>query len=151
MKKVVFCLALFMFLPLFVRAANLTVGINVDGIGDLGLTRNVYNLTIFTKQDYETITVTAADGANVTMTVDGNAVTGNQVPVQEGMNVVKITVSNGTMTEEWTINLTIDKTTEYDSENPSTGAFMPILEITAIVLLGGAMYWFSRKKILKRI
>ncbi|HAB66329.1 MAG TPA: hypothetical protein DCE23_03075 [Firmicutes bacterium] len=151
MKKWLLLIVL-LILPVFAHAASLTTGINVDGIGDLSLSRNVYNLKLHTSLDYATIAVATADGANVTITTgDGTVVNSDKVPVVEGANTIQIAVSNGTTTENWTINLTIDREMEIDSDNPSTGMFIPTILISVVILVAGLMFYYSKRKEMKKI
>lgn len=152
MKKILLAIIVFLVVPISVHAANLTTGINIDGFGDLGLTRNTYNLTLHTTLDYSTIIVSTADGASATVTDgNGNVVTGDKVPIQEGSNQISIVVSDGTNSENWTINLNVDREMEVDSDNPSTGTFISYISLGILVILGLGMYSYSKNKIMKKI
>lgn len=155
MKKVLFTLVLLCVLPICVHAATLTTGIDVDGIGPLGLTRNTYNLTLYTKLDYSTIIVSAVEGSTVTITDgNGNVVEDEKIPIVEGKNAIKIVVSNGTTSETWNINITRDSETEYQTDqdgNPTTGSFIPIVSIGGLSGIGVVMYIYSKNKLLKRV
>lgn len=124
MKKWFLLVALLMF-PIFVNAASLVSSISVDGIGDLTLNRNTWNLTLTTTLDYVDIdVVTVAEGT----TVEG----AGKVEVQEGANELAIKVSDGTTTENYTININIRRPSIDESGNPDTGAFIP----TALIICG---------------
>lgn len=129
MKKAIFLVVVLLVFPVLVSAASLVSGISVDGIGDLSLNRNTWNLSLTTTLDYVDIDVTSLDG----VTVEG----AGKVDVQEGDNEIIIKASNGTTTEEYKINIKIARPT-YDSDgNPETGAFVPsVLIVGGLVGLG---------------
>ena len=98
MKKLFFLLVLLM-VPFLVNASSLVTGITVDGIGDLKMDRNTWNLSLTTTLDYVDIDVTYLDG----VTIEG----AGKVDVQEGDNEIIIKASNGTTTEEYKVNIKI--------------------------------------------
>lgn len=155
MKKLLFTLVLFCMLPLFVHAATLTTGIDVDGIGPLSMSRNTYNLTLYTKLDYSTIKVSVVEGSTVTITDgNGNVVEDERVPIVEGTNAIKIVVSNGTSSETWNINITRDSETEYQTDqdgNPTTGSFISMVSMGGLSGIGMVMYLYSKNKLLKKV
>ncbi len=140
MKKLFFLLVLLM-VPFLVNAASLVTGITVDGIGDLKMDRNTWNLSLTTTLDYVDIDVTYLDG----VTIEG----AGKVDVQEGDNEIIIKASNGTTTEEYKVNIKIARPT-YDSDgNPETGAFIPSVLIVGGVLAVGILFLVSKNKLYK--
>ncbi len=140
MKKLFFLLVLLM-VPFLVNASSLVTGITVDGIGDLKMDRNTWNLSLTTTLDYVDIDVTYLDG----VTIEG----AGKVDVQEGDNEIIIKASNGTTTEEYKVNIKIARPT-YDSDgNPETGAFIPSVLIVGGVLAVGILFLVSKNKLYK--
>ena len=126
MKKILYVvLAIVFMLPVFVKADSLVDKINVEGIGDLDLTKKTWNLNLSSTLDYTVITVEAGDG----ITVEG----GGKLDIVEGNNSFVITATDGKITEEYTININVTRPSENNTENPETGAFMP----TSIIILAG--------------
>ena len=140
MKKLIFLLVL-LIVPFLVNASSLVTGITVDGIGDLKMDRNTWNLSLTTTLDYVDIDVTYLDG----VTIEG----AGKVDVQEGDNEIIIKASNGTTTEEYKVNIKIARPT-YDSDgNPETGAFIPSVLIVGGVLAVGILFLVSKNKLYK--
>ena len=126
MKKILYVvLAIVFMLPVFVKADSLVDKINVEGIGDLDLTKKTWNLNLSSTLDYTVITVEAGDG----ITVEG----GGKLDIVEGNNSFVITATDGKITEEYTININVTRPSENNTENPETGAFIP----TSIIILAG--------------
>lgn len=140
MKKWLLFIVLFMF-PILVNASSLVTGITVDGIGDLNLNKNSWNLFLTTTLDYVDIDVVSVDG----VTVEG----AGKVDVQEGENELVVKASNGTTTEEFKIKINIMRPGEDGSDNPPTGAFMPKMLITSGVLGLGVLVFVKNKKLYK--
>ncbi len=126
MKKILYVvLAIVFILPVFVKADSLVDKINIEGIGDLDLTKKTWNLNLSSTLDYTVITVKASDG----ITVEG----GGKLDIVEGNNTFVITATDGKITEEYTININVTRPSENNTENPETGAFIP----TSIIILAG--------------
>lgn len=140
MKKWLLFIVLFMF-PILVNASSLVTGITVDGIGDLNLNKNSWNLFLTTTLDYVDIDVVSVDG----VTVEG----AGKVDVQEGENELVVKASNGTTTEEFRIRINIMRPGEDGSDNPPTGAFVPKMLITSGVLGLGVLVFVKNKKLYK--
>ncbi len=139
---VLFVLGVLFVLPSKVNAASLITGINIEGIGDLGLSRRTYDLGYSTSFDYVNITATAVEGVNV----EG----AGKVSIKEGLNTIVISASDGKTSDSYTINLNVTKISgnansavSYDKdgnklENPNTGAFANVALI-GLAILGGAL------------
>lgn len=140
MKKWFLLLVLFMF-PMLVNAASLVNSITVDGIGELKLDRTTWNLTLTTTLDYVDI--------DVVTTAESTVVEGaGKVEVQEGANALSIKVSDGTTTENYTININVKRPSEESGGNPETGAFFPsAIIVCGVISFGGLL--FLRKKLYK--
>lgn len=142
MKKVVMFVVCLLALPILVNAASLTNKITVDGIGDLNLNKKSFNLNLTTTLDYAEIEVEAAD-PSYTVTGDG------KVDIQEGANKLVVTVSDGTNTEEYTINLTMRRPSDETDGNPETGAFLPITIVVGALAIAGCLYFAKKSKMHK--
>lgn len=142
MKKVVLFVICLLALPVLVNAASLTKRITLDGIGDLNLSKNSFSYTLTTTLNYADITVEAAD-PSYTVTGDG------KVDIQEGANKLVVTVSDGTNTENYTINLTMKRPTDETNGNPETGAFLSVSVVVAGLAIAGCLYFGKKSKLHK--
>ena len=150
-------------LPFKVNAASLVSSINVEGIGDLNMSRNPMVYGFSTSLSYANVKATPVS-ENVKITGDG------KVDIKEGENTITITANDGSNTETYTVVLNVTKkagntgtatsnsTVSYDKDgnelkNPATGAFMNIelAVIGSITLLFGAIKLNSKKKLFNRI
>lgn len=153
-------------LPFKVNAASLVSSIEVEGIGNLNMSRNPMNYGFTTSLDYANIKATPSD-ENVKINGDG------KVNIKEGTNTITITASKGEQKETYTINLNVTKKAgnssisskstsnnliSYDKDgnelkNPNTGAFMNIelVAVSIITLLFGIIKLNSKKKLYNRI
>ena len=137
-------LVLFVFIPLRVHAASLISKLEVEGIGDLSLARNSWNLQLTTSLTYANIIATPA---NETVTIEG----AGKVEVNEGQNQIVVKATSGETTETYTINLNVIKSTGNvatgtdvkvvdangtDVKNPNTGSFV---SLTIIMILIGSL------------
>lgn len=142
MKKVVMFVICLLALPVLVNAASLTKRITIDGIGDMNLSKNSYNLTLTTTLDYAEIEV---ETANPSYTVTGDG----KVDIQEGANKLVVTVSDGTNTEEYTINLTMKRPSDETDGNPETGAFLSVTVVVAGLAIASGLYFAKKSKMHK--
>lgn len=142
MKKVVMFVICLLALPVLVNAASLTKRITIDGIGDMNLSKNSYNLTLTTTLNYAEIEV---EPANPSYTVTGDG----KVDIQEGANKLVVTVSDGTNTEEYTINLTMKRPADETNGNPETGAFLSVTVVVAGLAIAGCLYFAKKSKMHK--
>lgn len=142
MKKILLGLLVFLIVPFCVNAASLLTNLNVEGIGDLNLSRRKWNLTLTSSLDYTNITATALDG----VTIEGNG----KVALQEGDNqvVVKATDANGE-TEDYTINIKLIKKSANETNNPETGAFLSIGGILVLACLAIGILKLKKNKFYK--
>lgn len=143
-------IAALLVLPFSVKAESLLTGLEIEGIGSLGLSRKVYNLSYSTPFDYVNIKATAPEG----VTVEG----AGKVSVQPGANTIVVKASNGTATDTYTINLNVSKKgtaansdNNDDIKNPNTGAFIGIAGIVTIALIVTGSVVIARKSKLYRI
>lgn len=128
-KYCLITLILMIFLPFKINAASLLSNLDVEGVGQLNLSKRNWNLAFTTSLDYVNISATPIDSLT---TVEGTG----RINIKEGTNTITITASNGSQTETYTINLNVTKvqgkvTTSYDKDgnplkNPNTGAFISI-------------------------
>lgn len=157
LKKLAVLLIVIFLIPINVNAASLLSDLQVEGIGSLELNKNSWNLSLGTPYDYVNITATPIDSS---VTVEG----AGQVAIQEGANTITITASNGSQTENYTINLNVTKKSgsvgtgavSYDKDaniiNPETGAFLPLgiiitIGIGAIV----SIVYLRKNKVFNRL
>ena len=158
MKKAFKCLLLlaigaFLVLPFSVKAETLLTSLEIEGIGQLGLSRKVFNLGYQTPFDYVNIKATAPEG----VTIEG----AGKVPVNPGHNTIVVKASNETATDTYTINLNVTKkgsaaanassNNSEDIKNPNTGAFVSIISVSAISLIVLGLIIAARRKKLYRI
>jgi len=142
MKKMFFMLVVLFMMPMLVNAATLVQGISVDGIGDLGLSRNTWTLYLKTTLDYEDIDVIPAND-NVIITGAG------RVSVEEGDNKIVVTATDGTTKEEYTINIKVARPSKDGSGNPETGAFLSISAVVGGIVVGMIILNLKKSKIQK--
>lgn len=142
MKKMFFLGLLLIVMPMFVHAATLVQGINFDGIGELGLSRNTWNLNLTTSLDYVDIDVIPA---NDTVTVTG----AGKVDVVEGDNTIVFTATDGTTTETYTVHVKINRPSGDGSANPETGAFVSVTMIGIGILVGFTMLRLKKAKMIR--
>ena len=137
-------------LPSKVFAASLISNIEIEGIGSIGLGRATHDLGLQTSFDYTNITVTPA---NEGITIEG----AGKVPIQEGLNKIVITASDGKATETHTINLNVSKISgtiqsgnSYEKggeiKNPETGAFLNYTLIIVSLLSAAFVIKTTTKK-----
>lgn len=130
----------FFVVPFLVNAQGLITSLNVDGIGNLDASKKSFALKLTTTLDYATITATPA---NENVTIEGVG----KVPIVEGKNVLVVKATDGTTTEEYTINLSMNRPSgDATDGNPNTGEFVSF----GLLLLGLGVaitaYLISRKK-----
>lgn len=142
MKKIFFVLVMLFVMPVMVNAATLIKGVNFDGIGELPLNRNTWNLSLTTTLDYVDI--------DVIPTSDGVTVTGaGKVDVEEGNNKIVFTATDGTTTEEYTVNVKISRPSKDSSGNPETGAFLSFSTLILAGILAIVIYNMKKSRIIK--
>ena len=126
-KLLLFALLCCLFIiPIKINAASLLSGINIDGIGDLNMSKKSWTYSFTTTLDYANVTATASDSSTK---IEG----AGKVEIKEGANQIVITATNGSQSETYTITLNVTKgnstsSTTYDKDgneinNPPTGAF----------------------------
>lgn len=142
MKKIFFMVVVLFMMPMFVNAATLVKGISFDGIGELNLSRNTWNLSLTTSLDYAEIDVIPTSD-DVTITGSG------KVAIEEGNNKLVVKATDGTTTEEYTINVKVSRPSKDGSGNPETGAFLSITTITLGILIGFIIFNIKKTKIVK--
>ena len=144
-------LVLLLILPLKVNAASLLSKLEVEGIGALNLARGTYNLTLTTTLDYANIMATPAkEGVEITGT--------GKINVNAGDNQIVVTATDGTETQNYTINLNVIKagsTANAKSEgdgtpiaNPKTGSLLTketVITILLAFLISGLLIRNKRK------
>lgn len=141
LKKFLIALIMIFVIPLNVNAASLLSDIQVEGIGSINLSKKSFNLSLATPYDYANIYATPVDSS---VTVEG----AGQVAIQEGVNTITVTASNGSQSETYTINLNVSRNTsevKYDKNgdiitNPETGSFVNyvlfgIIGIVSLILI----------------
>ena len=156
MKKLLFSiLALLAFVPFVgVKAQSLLTSLEVEGIGELSLSRNTWNLKLSTSYNYATINAKAADGVKV----EG----AGKVDIKEGDNTIIVKATSGSETQTYTINLNVTKkdststsastasskeTSKNDVANPKTGSMMDVMKYGSLIIGAiGVIYLFKNKK-----
>lgn len=141
MKKLLFAIILsFLFVPLFVNAATLIDNLEVEASAKtytFSMAQNSWKYTLYTNKDTANIKVTPKSGVTVTGA--------GEVSVNPGSNTIKITATDGTTTEEYTLNLIVNKISDNEIENPNTGLAYPIA-FGALLIVGVVLFVVSKKK-----
>lgn len=144
--KVTLLFSVFFFLfPLVTNAASLITSLEVDGIGTLNLNKNSWTLYLTTTLDYATISATAANDG---VTLEGVG----DISVQEGANTLVVKATDGTNTEEYTINISVSRPSGDETDgNPNTGSFVSMVALVLIGLAGVVLFVIGSKKKIVRI
>ena len=138
--SIVLVIMMAIIIPVKVSAASLLSDLKVEGIGSLNLAKKSWNLTLTTTLDYANIMATPA---NESVTVEGIG----KVKVNEGANTIVVKATDGTNTEEFTININVIKgsysaTDGQSVKNPKTGEnfiketfIIDVIAVLSIVLI----------------
>jgi len=149
MKKIIFTILLgVLFLPTFVKAATLIENLEVERSADtytFNMSKNSWTYTLYTDKETANIKVTAKEGVTVT----GNG----EVPIQEGANTLTITATDGTNTENYTLNLNVVKVEIKDGEivNPPTGNKIQTISLIILSISGIAITVLNKKKLFYKL
>ncbi len=146
MKKIttnIILLALLLIIPIKASAASLLSKLEVEGIGELSLSKTSWNLQLTTSLDYANIIAVPTEE---TVIIEGDG----KVSVQEGQNQIIVKASKEEQVETYTINLNVIKSSVStnasdpkivddsgtDVKNPDTGSF---ISYTIMAILAGSL------------
>ena len=149
MKRIVILVLFLLLIPTYVKAATLIENLEVESSKDyytFSMERTSWAYTLFTDQDNANIKVTPKAGVTVT----GAGV----VPVNEGLNKIEFSATDGNNTENYTLNLNVVKTEigeDGQPVNPPTGDSIPLITIGMLLIIGCLVTLGTRKASIYRI